>query len=135
MSYDEALDKYNALSAAGIPTADTYQERWPDDWERRYRQDVLTWRRRLVIAMDKRLCALEARPAGDDQIATLRQRLAEEHDKRQAAEGKLEETQGLVEYYERYAHAFDETGEIIAHLAEEFATILKGDARVTRGEA
>ena len=45
-----------------------------------------------------------------------------------AAKAKLAETQGLVKYYKRIAHAFDEPSEIIAHLAEEFAAILEEDA-------
>ena len=72
--------------------------------------------------------ALRQNTALEGQIVTLRQRLAEECDKRQAAEAKLVEVQDMLKHYKHIANAFDEPSEIIAHFAEEFATILDGDA-------
>jgi len=115
MSYDKDLDGYGPLDTGAIPAASVYQERWPDAWERIYRDAVRAWRIDLVGAINgivssykQRLAALESAgdaPEGEagqsetyyqDQmrhdhstIAKLKQRLVEEHDKRVVVGGKL----------------------------------------------
>ena len=109
MSFDISLDDYGPLATGAIPTADTYQERWLEDWERPYWADVLQWRMNLVTAISKTLAGHERRLAAPEsapdaeQVGELQLRLAAEYDGRVVAETKLAAIRDLLKHYEHQA--------------------------------